>query len=160
MPTSLPFSWLVFCSLFSLRLYRNKSMEKHSIRSCGHWQNIWIRVGRQKPKGEWYLLISQVGPVHPVAHVQVNSLTGGVGDNIDDIFALLLNKTLLDSLVGRTLTGLPIELIPRIPRRTTTAVVCSSVLSPSFRPLPSYFVGFCGETDTQSEIEREKKTNH
>lgn len=90
-----------------------------------------------------YLLISQVGPVHPVAHVHMNSLTGGVGDNADDTFALLLNKTLLDSLVGRILTGLPIELIPRIPRRTTTAVVCSSVLSPSLLPLLSYLVGFC-----------------
>lgn len=92
-----------------------------------------------------YLLISQVGPVHPVAHVQVNSLTGGVDDNTDDTFALLLfNKTLFDSLAGRILTGLPIELIPRIPRRTTTAVVCSMALSPSLRPLLlSYFVGFC-----------------
>lgn len=97
-----------------------------------------------------YLLISHVGPVHPLAHVQVNSLTGGVDDNIGDNFSLLLlllNKTLLDSLIGRTLTGFPIELIPRIPRRTTTGVVCSSVLLPVFRPLLSYFVGFWNKID-------------
>lgn len=119
-----------WCDAFSKE--RNVQIYRHSKKK-NHSQNLW------KLK---YSLISQVDPVHPVAHVQMNSLTGGVGDNTDDTFALLLNKTLLDSLVGRTLTGLPIELIPRIPRRTTTAVVCSSVLSPSFRPLLSYFVGF------------------
>lgn len=106
----------------------------------------------EQQNGNGYLLISQVGPLHPVAHAQVNSLTGGVGDSTDDTFAVLLNSTLLDSLVGRTLTGLPIELMPRIPRRTTTAVVCSSVLSLSLRPLPSYFDGFCKM--------KYKKSNH
>lgn len=86
----------------------------------------------------FYLLISHVGPVHPVAHVHTNSLTGGV----DDTFTLPSNK-LLASLLGRALTGLPIELIPRIPR-TTTAVVCSRMLcSVSLRALPSYFTGSC-----------------
>lgn len=87
----------------------------------------------------WNLLISQVGPVHPVAHVHINSLTCGwiIGDNADAALTLLLNKMLFASLVARTLTGLPIELMPRIPRRTTTAVVCSGiVLSPS---LSSWF---------------------
>lgn len=86
------------------------------------------------------LLISQVGPVHPVAHVHKNSLTGGV----DGTLMLLLNSTLFESLVGRILTGFPIELIPRIPR-TTTAVVCSNRLcSFSFRTfslLFSYLIG-------------------
>lgn len=104
-------------------------------------------------KWKCYLLISQLGPVHPFAHAQVNSLTGGVDDNIGDIFSLLFSKTLLDSLIGRALTGFPIELIPRIPRRTTTGVVCSSVLLPTFRPLLSYFVGFW------NKIER-KMNNH
>lgn len=134
----------------------NKTSQQMWMKRKLHTQKSLIKIQSKWPLGSVcvcvtmqraliYLLISQVGPVHPVAHVQVNSLTGGVDDSTDDTFALLLfNKTLLDSLVGLILAGLPIELIPRIPRRTTTAVVCSIALSPSLRPLLlSYFVGFC-----------------
>lgn len=83
------------------------------------------------------LLISHVGPVHPVGHVHINSFSCIIGETF-----VLPSNALLASLIGLMLTGLPIELIPRIPR-ITTAVVCSKIFfSVSFRDVPSYFVGF------------------
>lgn len=79
-----------------------------------------------------HLLISHVGPVHPVAHTHENSLSGGV------VGALIVpNSAVLDWPTS----FLSIELIPRIPR-IPTAVVCSMrIFSISFRALLSYFVG-------------------
>lgn len=101
-----------------------------------------------------HLLISQVDPLHPVAHVQTNSLTCDVdGNNAEGTLTLLLNKMLFDSLVGRMLTGFPIELIPRIPRRTTTAVVCSRCVF-SF----SLLIGFYKITHKQTKRRQKFRT--
>lgn len=63
------------------------------------------------------LLISHVGPVHPVEQLQVNSLTAGAGK----FFNVLLGS------LGLLETGLPIdELLPCIPRITITAFVFNS----------------------------------
>lgn len=88
-----------------------------------------------------YLLISHVGPVHPVEHVHTNSLTGGA----DGVLAPP-KMTLFASRIGRALTGFPIELMPRIPRITTALVVCSSDdggFWACLRVSDVYFMGSC-----------------
>lgn len=80
-----------------------------------------------------HLLISHVGPVHPVAHTHENSLSCGV------VGALML--VLNSGVLNWPTSFLSVALIPRIPR-IPTAVVCSKRLfAVSFRALLSYFVG-------------------
>lgn len=94
------------------------------------------RNGHEKTayeKFHLHLLISHVGPVHPVAHAHENSLRGGVVGTL----AAPPNTAVPDWPTS----FLSAALIPRIPR-IPTAVVCSMrIFSVSFRALLSYFVG-------------------
>lgn len=73
-----------------------------------------------------YLLISHVAPVHPVEQVHRNSLVGGAFDAWLFGWPISMLRT---STPGRC--GLPIELMPCMPRTTTTGVVVWSTLLPS-----------------------------
>lgn len=91
--------------------------------------NCWWILDEKKVKSidSFDSLISHVGPVHPVEQEHTKSLTDGVGGVL-----IAAKMTLLASVVLGRFTGLPIELMPRMPR-ITTAVVCSRIASGSLR---------------------------